>query len=130
MNIATKNGIGLETAKLFPITGIQAKYCFFKDINGYRIEKTDIVKQILNGISGKYNNNPEVRDIYPAYTWQEILWEHAEEFFGKKLNTEYQHYRRSEYVIRTESILKALQQKDYEKAEQIFMDNCILINKK
>lgn len=79
------------------------------------------------GIKNKY----VMRDNYPAFTWQEILWEHAEKFFGSEtihingMDTGF-----GDYLEKPREILKLLQKKKYDKADEYFRKHCILINNK
>lgn len=130
---ADKNGIGLETAKLLERWEIppRKEYCVLMDIRFDKLEKDiSLIKQGTRPFYKfdykKYPGNNYYEAYYPAYTWQEILWVHAEEFFGKK-------YVCSggcsvpAYVYYSKIILVQLQRKEYQKAEQIFIDNCILL---
>lgn len=60
------------------------------------------------------------------FTWQEILWEYAENFFGSNLI----HYNNITWIQRTRDILSLLQQKKYDEADEYFREHCILINNK
>jgi hypothetical protein len=53
--------------------------------------------------------------FYPAYTWQEILWEYHKEFFGE------------DDWIATPQILEYLQKKQYKQADGWFRIHCILL---
>lgn len=56
----------------------------------------------------------ETGEFYPCFSWQEILWEHTEEFFGCDIEN-------------AEILLKLLQEKKYEEADLCFRKHCILI---
>jgi hypothetical protein len=147
MTTANETRIGLETAKLFKDCGVKSKYFLVDD---RKVSSTiDIailkdgclydVKGAWGGItlkSGYYN-------AYPAYTWQEILWEHADEFFGKMVcNDRCMTFDETislpeglvtKWTVRDDHemrILKWLQQKQYDIADKYFRSNCILITKK
>lgn len=88
------------------------------------------------------------KDSCRAYTWMDILWEHAEEFFGYgKIDTELLYCHRTwtawqygtmteldfeseivpAYEFYTTNIKNFLQQKKYEEADLYFREHCILI---
>ena len=105
---ANKTHISLETAKLLKNCGVESEW-------GYYTEAYD------NYSDYKLSNNPHFwkgQPNYPAYTWQEILWENAEEFF-----------RKEHIFFRTIIILDLLQQKKYDEADKYFRDNCKLIKR-
>ena len=105
---ANKNHISLETSKLLKDCGVESEW-------GYYTEAYD------NYSDYKLSNNPHFwkgQPNYPAYTWQEILWEDAEKFFGGGDS-----YRESCII----EILRLLQQKEYDEADKYFRDNCKII---
>jgi len=127
-----KNGIGLEAAKLFEPSKFRGKKIF------------DVKKgKRVNCSTTRLCN---FKKVYPAYTWQDILWEYALEFFGEdgmKPKEENEQYidcdcsgrdmsfeRHIVYPSITQVILFLLQQKNYEQAEKIFIENCILLKTK
>lgn len=143
---ADKNGIGIEAAKLSRLHGIESRNSYMWNYIQKKYELQDIkyTKELIK---------LEIRNkTFPAYTWQEILWEHAVEFFGEKIEKcdecgssggrLYQDY----YGCKNEKclgeidtimmgwqdaslrILKELQKENYEEAEKLFIDNCILLN--
>lgn len=111
---ANSTHISLETAKLL-------KDCKLNS-SAYYCNKKLIRKPLFRGKTISAED-----EIYPAYTWQEILWEYPQEFFGKC----------SEAVIPSAGycdeagcpayLLALLQQKKYDQADKYFRDNCILI---
>ena len=109
---ATKDCISLETAKLLKDCRIENKYYFVE---------CKITKEVMiyRGCE-KWKNNWYYPSLYPAYSWQEILWEHVEEFFGKQSE---ENFSACAYV------LCLLQQKKYQEADKYFREHCILISK-
>ena len=114
---ANKTHISSETAKLLEGCGIESIYRIF-DITGkghYVFARYDMI---------------EAKE-HPTYTWQEILWEHPEKFFGE--GTTQECTRRGGYITRPKTIVYGnqvlifLQQKKYEEADLYFRKNCILI---
>ena len=105
---ANKTHISLETAKLLEDCGVEsAKHWHETKYEGYKIEYGKVPED---------NNNEEFTD-YPAFTWQEILWENADKFFGVIYERDF-----------SKEILFLLQQKKYEEADKYLRDHCILIN--
>jgi hypothetical protein len=103
---ANSTHISFETAKLLKDCGVESGKVF---INTIEREPNDGWK-ILESINGVGE--------YPAYTWQEILWEYPVLFFGNEEGSEY---------YKSINILQKLQDKEYNEADQYFRDNCILI---
>jgi hypothetical protein len=109
---ANKTHISLETAKLLNDCGVGSKYYWY----------LEHAKNLPDGewiIRGKeeYFPNQILKDyFYPAYTWQEILWENAEKFFGKEV---------PKYLECSEKILRLLQQEKYDEADEYFRDKCV-----
>jgi hypothetical protein len=116
---ATKDHISLETAKLLKDSGIESEYYYVHDLWG------GLENEIKKG------NRPEGGyswSVYPAYTWQEILWEYPQEFFGeKKWKATYPSGGYCDEAGYLADIMNLLQQKKYKEADQYFRDNCILI---
>lgn len=126
---ATKDHTSLETGKLLKDCGVGSKYVF-SNPGGVWIAVHS------------YDIMPDV-ELYPAFTWGEILWEHAEKFFGEKAwNDRGISYKEclnlpegeiTNWTIRDEheiKILSLLQQKRYNEADEYFRNTCILISKK
>lgn len=140
---ATKDHISLETAKLLKDCGVESKYMYGEVWTGdtdNSVLKENIIKQEDGLICYvKLIKKLEISqgiDQYPVFTWQEILWEYAEEFFGKKIiNTDLffenlNRYSQRAYERHGEVILHLLQQNKCDKADEYFREHCILINKK
>ena len=66
-------------------------------------------------------------EIYPAYTWQEILWEYPRQFFGDKWRATYPAGGYCDEAGYPSDILYLLQQKEYIEADELFKTHCILI---
>lgn len=122
---ANKKFISLETAKLLKDCGVESENTFREDSRAIQIIKT------IDKDNPKYL---PVYGFYPAYTWQEILWEYPEEFFGSHKTQydfdEWNHTYKKAYEIETKNILDLLQQKEYEQADEYFVKNCVLIKLK
>ena len=137
---ANKTHISLETAKLLKDCGVESEYAYVD------CEKEAIHIEHWQTIDGEWGScrtivfeKPEEYDIFNiegvyAYTWQEILWENAEKFFGEeikygKIDEKSQMQRidvnnhEHEYTI-----LLLLQQKKYEEADDFFRKKCVLID--
>jgi hypothetical protein len=125
---ATKDYISLETAKLLKgcpnsnciyIENAYSQYGSKKEEYGTVIIERELRTDIYRG------------KTYPAYTWQEILWEYPKEFFEETCIIKHPHivdrfcYWNIERV--TEEILKNLRLKKYDEADLFFRENCILI---
>jgi len=113
---ANSTHISLETAKLLKDCRVESEYKFFFD----NYDKGELKCSISNN---KHFLQNIVR-TYPAYTWQEILWEYDEEFFGEN-----EIKQNLSHIGITDTILFYLQRKEYDEADQYFRDNCILIKK-
>ena len=114
---ATKDHISLETAKMLKDCGIESRDWYIKE----RLGKKAWV------ISDKENVGPnDYTEFYPAFSWQEILWEYHEQMFGEDNHTGVGLTFVSEYHAR--NIVSYLQMEEYEKADEYFRENCILIN--
>jgi len=110
---ANKTHISLETAKLLKDCGVESEQWFVN--TRLSSSNPDYRVSDCGGDSGS---------DYPAYTWQEILWENAEKFFGR--NNGYYRLEDKHNEV-AEDILYLLQQKKYEEADEYFRKNCILI---
>jgi hypothetical protein len=108
---ANSTHISLETAKLLKDCKIESEYKFFFD----NYDKGELKCSISNNEHFLQN----IVRTYPAYTWQEILWENNEVFFINPYK----------YDWNTKIILDLLQQKKYDEADKYFRENCILIKK-
>ena len=129
MSEANETYISLETAKLLKDCGVESKMYF--NSKG----KTTKVKNVYKTITyvSEYDSVEDekrlIRINLPAFSWQEILWEHAEEFFpeykdGQDNNFAYSRSARFTILPR---ILELLQEKKYEEADLYFREKCILI---
>lgn len=113
---ANSTHISIETAKLLKDCGVRASNHF-------------------SGFYGFYEKGSPDKSFgeLPAYTWQEILWEHAGEFFGKEIknfvNDSYEWGMWEGCAYHSFQILALLQQKKYNEADEYFRKNCILIKK-
>lgn len=127
---ANKDHISLETAKLLRGCGIKSRRQFYISDDGRTIHST-----------------------FPKFTWQEILWERAEKFFGSGLlefryddgdelndflggDLRYPYsegacieFTCKEYRYHAFEITLLLQEANYEGADLYFREHCILINK-
>lgn len=100
---ANSTHISLETAKLLKDCGIESKLSF-----------ASTERLVLRVIFTE--DVPLGFCEYPAFTWQEILWEHADQLLG------------IEWKWKTKYLLSYLQEKDYDVADLEFRNHCILIN--
>jgi hypothetical protein len=119
---ATKDYISLETAKLLKDSPIKSKYVYnYIDPNiPIIIHRYDFMEEMPQiKFYPPYRENITA-EYYPAYTWQEILWEYPVLFFGNEEGSEY---------YKSINILQKLQDKQYDEADKYFKDNCILIKK-
>jgi hypothetical protein len=133
---ANKTHISLETAKLLKDCGVGSDYAYIDEGDGYDA----VLIKYWETIDGEWGScrsivfkgiidNYSIEGIY-AYTWQEILWENAEEFFGKE-----NHYNvtinnlidKNGFDYIATQILILLQQKKYDEADKYFRENCKLI---
>ena len=121
---ANKTYISLKTAKLLKDCGIWSEFVWCEnEANKYYIPTKPIIREKLNENAW---NIP-----YPAFTWQEILWEYHEEFFSDRnfsYGAEYDYdWANGNFIV--VRLLQLLQQKQYKEADKYFRDNCILIKK-
>jgi hypothetical protein len=101
---ANSTHISLETAKLLKDCKVESECGYYA--TAHDNYETYSISENRHYWKGQPN--------YPAYTWQEILWEYNKEFFG-------------EYSVAIGEILAYLINKKYEEADQIFKAYCILI---
>jgi len=123
----TKDHIGLETAKLLKDCEVEAGRYFSE--NGTIITNEEYYNFQDLASSVGLPSGSQVEQHSPIYTWQEILWEHAEEFFGsheENVDGTTRSYNSMNYAC---MIVKLLQQKEYEEADLYFRKHCILIKK-
>lgn len=105
---ANKTRISLATAKLL-------KDCGPKTIRDALSEENYII-------------DPYEDKVYPAYTWQEILWEYAGKFFhSSNLGRARLEFDGEWHYNHIEHILNLLQQKKYQEADEYFRKNNNLI---
>jgi len=122
---ATKDHISLETAKLLKNCGVESGSWWILYKEGKR--NWEVVDRDMTDPN-------EWTDFYPAYTWQEILWEYPEQFFSEEITDMtiaplgIGHYADIRHIIAS-NIVRLLQKKAYNKADQYFRKNCVLINK-
>lgn len=105
MTKANSTHISLETANLLKDCGVESEYWYILHKDGKKC--WDIVNIESLGPN-------EWIDFYPAYSWKEILWEHAAKFFFNEKS-------------QTEVILHFLRMQMYDQADNIFKENCIFI---
>lgn len=135
---ATKDHISFETAKLLKDCGVESKYMYGEVWTGdtdNSVLKENIIKQEDGLICHvKLIKKLEISQGIvqcPAFTWQEILWEYAEDFFGcETIHINGMDTGFGDYLEKPREILKFLQQKKYILADEYFREHCILINNK
>lgn len=124
---ATIDHTSLETGKLLKDCGVWSNYIFVLYNGNVKITQRNRWELAKNGIDG-----------LPAFTWEEILWVYHEHFFGYKEKLDNRFYgeeiegieiRKKAYILIPELILGCLGQGFYERADNIFRANCILIKK-
>lgn len=114
---ATNKHISLEAAKLLKDCGLDANMYYWKSEMG--------IIEIVKVSDEKYQQLVYLQaELYPAYTWAEILWKYHKEFFGNDVNKNSVLYAHERYPI---LILKYLQEGKVESADKYFRENCILI---
>lgn len=121
---ANKTHISLETAKLFTWhvsknNKLPKALCYFvPDLSStgdgeyYKCNRDCLNHLDKDGLG-----------IYPAYTWQEILWEYPTEFFGKDnhYNITIDNLFTNGFDYITTQIFILLQQKRYDEANLYFI---------
>jgi len=117
---ANETHISLETAKLLKDYKVNSKYIFCSI--GVKIGCNTLENQIY-GYKRRIKNNVKfahIVPIYPAYTWDEILWKNDCKFFINEYK----------FDLNCEAILHLLQQRKYEEADLYFRERCVfkLIN--
>lgn len=124
---ANSTYISLETAKLLKDSDIKSKYVYsYIDPNiPIIISRYNFMEEMPQiKFYPPYRENITAK-YYPAYTWQEILWEYPKEFFGEDAYDTFGGYCHTcRFAV---DILDFLQDKEYDKADKYFRDNCILI---
>ncbi len=133
---ATKDFISLETAELLKNCGIESKNYFVvitdnshavksRGMGIYPKAESDIIKLTLDKAMA-----------YPLYSWWEVLWKYADEFFGDadfggcpKCGYDWVCDSCYAYTYHSLVILNQLQMKKYKEADEYFREHCILINK-
>lgn len=103
---ATKDHISLETAKSLKDCEVKSKYVCNAD---------------YGEIANRRDDLHPITNLYPAYTWQEILWEYPEDFFKGE------DYKLSSILL---NIVWRLREKQYDEADAYFRENCVLIKGK
>lgn len=104
---ATKDYISLETAKLLKDCGIDSKYYYTMWHWGNLY-----INQKISFSRSEWN-------MYPSFTWQEILWENEKKFFWEIDTHLIWSCQRTIFLFLTE--------KKYDEADKYFRENCILI---
>ena len=116
----------LETGKLLKDCEINSKYSFIDNEGKYIFANNGFIL-----LETRLINNE--KEFYPAFTWQEILWEYPEKFFGENFvnppNWWGEGVQNMQYKFATIYIFNLLQDKKYNEADLYFRENCILINK-
>ena len=104
---ATKEYISLETAKLLKDCGVESKYYYNRHLadNNFCLTETD-------------HSKISRWESFPAFTWQEILWEYSLESLWEYFAT-----------LLAKEIILLLRQKKYKEADLYFREHCILIPK-
>lgn len=147
---ATKTHISLETAKLLKDCGVESEEMFvimetFSSTenmpNPIIVKRSRLIEKCFCWY--KIDTNPLKEESenyevhYPAFTWQEILWENADIFFNedtmmeernKKIGQSALFFDGPEYKYHSIIILELLQQKKYDEADEYFKEHCVLIN--
>lgn len=119
---ANNTHISLETAKLLKDCGVESEYFYYRN----ELIHNELFYKIYDeykgmGIYGIECQNKMMSKCYPAYTWQEILWEYPVLFFGEN------EIEQDLSNGITDTILFYLQRKEYDQADKYFRNNCILI---
>lgn len=131
---ATKQHISLETGKLLRFCGVKNSLVFTNECdyeyldNGFTIVKPKENKYIVLKLF-RERFDLRVGIEYPAFTWQEILWEYPDKFFGDNpITNNYKSINDKKiYWYKTKFILNLLQKNEYTNADLYFRKNCILI---
>jgi hypothetical protein len=124
---ANSTHISLETAKLLKDCKVESEYGY------YATAHDNYETYSISGNRHYWKGQPN----YPAYTWQEILWEYSKEFFGDEERVVWietltfaNHLVSETYTPgKSAYILDLLQKKEYDEADEYFRENCILIKK-
>lgn len=146
---ANKDHISLETAKLLKDCGVESE-CVWIHHHFATFEQKPKLQEgwsVRKGTSLRVMSN----ELLPAFTWGEILWERAKEFFGSELiefryedgdelydflggDLRYPYsegacmeFTCKEYSYRAFEITLLLQEANYEGADLYFREHCILI---
>lgn len=106
---STKDYISLETAKLLKDCNVDSKNYYTMSYWGNLY------------ISPKISFSNSEWNMYPSFTWQEILWENEKKFFWEIDAHELWVHQRTIFIFLTE--------KKYDEADKYFRYNCILIIK-
>lgn len=119
---ATKDHISLETAKMLKDCELNYDCTYvenYDDVIGWSVYREGEVtgEQYDYGFFSSEKLH-HWKEFYPAFTWQEILWEHEENFFEA-----------GEIVKHTQKILLMIQAKLYNEADEYFREHCVLIKK-
>lgn len=114
---ATKDHISLETAKLLINCGVRCEHTFL-NVGCSADPEWEFRKERFGfGFDAIYG--------LPAYTWSEILWEHAEKFFG--LSEWSKEYNTPSFFEKSRELLFLLIEKKYDEADEYFRENCVFI---
>ena len=120
---ATADHLSLETCKLLKDCGVESSMWW----HYFEAEELDVAGSCEIGMSGSGQftetgwlvlDQLESDDAIPCYTWSDVLWKHADKFFGT-------YYAMS----LTETILYWLQKGEYDYADNSVRQHCILIPK-
>ena len=141
---ANENYISLETAKLlkdcglYHYSGTYTNISEIGDYDYYSIIEKDISLRTeydhgtymdclyRNGNIGGMGLDRGA-EVYPAFTWWEILWKYPKQLLGSKRSGFNEGVLdRNFYTL---YILRFLQQEQYDQADQYFREHCILIRK-
>ena len=143
---ANENYISLETAKLlkdcglYHYSGTYTNISEIGDYDYYSIIEKDISLRTeydhgtymdclyRNGNRGGMGLDRGA-EVYPAFTWWEILWKYPKQFFGGELISKGS-LGDSNCRVYTGDILYLLQKNQFNEADMYFRIYCILINNK
>ena len=124
---ATKNHISLKTGELLRDCGVKSEYIFTYMDGRHKFMNRIEAEEIMDRLESPFGSLGK-QEFISAYTWQEILWEYSEKFFGEDYDSmadwgTFDKTRHAEYI------LSLLQQKKYQEADDYFVEHCILTNK-
>lgn len=115
---ATADHLSLETCKLLKDCGVESSlwWHYYVSDNLY-----------IAGTCWMDLDPLESDAAIPCYTWSDVLWKHADKFFGSSFVRLGRSILDEASLIVPCYILRCLKEGDYERADQMFKDKCILI---